>query len=164
MTTLTTWTWSNLTNYSLRSDLTNQQTQSQTGTYARGYYGISILIPCWVKKCYKFIHTKQNTNYKDINNTKWINYTHCSIGLHKAWKFMHIDHQVTCTPCKLTGTYIGCHTTQQIQHVSLCYQGPWPKQVPSSKQHHQDNTNQTYAYQKYDSSLPGITYTKISHS
>ena len=68
----------------------------------------------------------------------------CPIGLHKAWKIIQTDHQVTHTPWKLTGTYSGCHITQQIHHVSLDYQGPWPNQVASPKQHHQDNTKQTH--------------------
>ena len=37
------------------TDLTDYQAQWQTGTHARGYYGISVLILCG-EKCYKFIH------------------------------------------------------------------------------------------------------------
>ena len=52
--------------YSLRSDLTNDQTQNQTGTYARGYYTMESVY--WFQNVMKFIH-EMKTNYKDKNDT-----------------------------------------------------------------------------------------------
>ena len=47
------------------------QAHSQTGTYARGYYGISILI-LWGEKCYKFIHEMQTkTELKNKTQKKY---------------------------------------------------------------------------------------------
>ena len=48
----------------MRSDLTNEQTQHQTGMHARGYYGMSILIP----KCNE-IYTQYENSKLDMDKT-----------------------------------------------------------------------------------------------
>ena len=79
-----------LTNYSLKFNLTNYQTQHHTGTYARGYYGISILIP----KC-NGIYTQYKRQIRHGKNTRTkyhskiiqnASFTHLvgPIGLHKS--------------------------------------------------------------------------------
>ena len=89
-----------------RSDLTNYQTQHQTGTFARGfttfYYGISILIPKCNEIYTRYKNSKLNMNkipgQKSFkNDTKCIIYTHhvSDIGPYEACTLCIQIHWVT---------------------------------------------------------------------
>ena len=130
--------WQNVADNSLWDQTWQIHTQHQTGKYARGfyyfYYGISTLIPFVIILCSYEIYTR-NKRYKIRqdkisfkNDTICIisHYHRSDVSPYEACNLCIQIRWVTHTPWKLTETYSGCHTTQPIQHITLCCQGPWP--------------------------------------
>ena len=131
----------------MRSNLTNYQTQNQTGTYVRG------------KNCYKFIH-KTKTKYHSKTDTK-CTFLHTSYT-HTKHAIMYMDSLGNTHPLKVDRNlqWMSHHPTNPTYNPvlsgTMTHLSAW-----CQKQHHQDTQ---YKYIHPKGAYLAIWHTVCQHS